>query len=168
MLRLVALLTLLAVPVVGDAQFQCTAVPCTATLYYRPITAGAGFLSFLNHSFWYTGYQYGGLTLFVAVEDGGPQNPGCSGGCGYLQAWYTPATVGHYPEDNVNTATLWWDTGYTYEACTAVTAITTYTQTFPNSSYIYARLSQNSNTFAHWAANNAGLTPPAPPSAQGW
>jgi|HubBroStandDraft_6_1064221.scaffolds.fasta_scaffold669034_2 hypothetical protein len=171
MFRLIALLILLAVPATGDTQEVCYALQCGALLYYRPITAMHGVLSHFNHAFWSTGYEYGSVQNFlVAVEDGGPQYEGCPGGnCGYLQAWYTPGTLGHeQPGDNTNTATLWWGTGFSYQSCAAVDAITAYTQGFPNNLIPYNFVSANSNSFAHWAATFAGLTPPQPPNTQGW
>ena len=133
------------------------AANCFAQLKYRTAKTVA------THAFWWiqdsAGSQY--------IIDGGPQHPGCSGGCGFLEDWITPPPTGHYTEDNLSAGT-WFNSGTSSSVCGQVNALENYARTWNQNGTNYSPLGPNSNSFAHYCGTAAGFSVSSPPRAVGW
>jgi hypothetical protein len=143
--------------------------PCFTQLKYRSILGGEAV-----HMFWYiqtsSGTQY--------IVDGGPQGD-CSPDCGYLEGWVTagvpPFASTGIPDDTTSVGVTWSNPAPTGavspDVCPAATAIYEFGLYYPQTANGYVITGPNSNTFARWAAEQAGYTnpyPTVPPNAVGW
>lgn len=73
-----------------------------------------------NHSFWWITNSVG--TDYILA--GGPQS-------GYLHAWAVQGFVGHYKEDNVDTATVQWSSQIGSKLCSPVAWMYSFTVNWP-------------------------------------
>jgi hypothetical protein len=141
------------------------AYPCLAYLYYRGVPF-LGLPTGAHHDFWFIEDADGNPW----VIDGGPSLETCSPvtSCGYLDDWITPGTVSkEYSEDNIATATLWYNSGYTDANCIPVAQLFVAAETW-GQSISYSITGPNSNTFAYDMAVAAGFSVPTPPTSPGW
>jgi len=158
----------------GYANVQVQAGSCTSTgggnpqvgclshLYYRPVFI-LGENTGENHTFWYIIDQNNSNW----VIDAGPSG-NCLPSCGYLNAWETVGTVGHYPEDDIAYATL-WPTAPPTNICNGAFNLEIFEEDWADNTIKYAlNAAPNSNSFTHQAAVGSAVPATAPPNTPGW
>src|SRR5487761_1038086 len=151
---------------VGDGEYCGPVLPpppppipqpeCFCQLKYHYAAAG------YNHSYWYLQDSMG-TQEWVSGEPELRHIPYTYFWVAYLNLVYD------YPPDAPSNGTTWYDTGLSSDNCSAADGLVQAAAIWPNDTVGYNPLGPNSNSLAHWLAEQAGLGyVTSPPRAIGW